>query len=90
MEDDNDWVIIFRSGNKFYVWVRVGDEVDGILSQDIREIASEIARSDFRGLARKPLDRTSVNTLVKLLVKLMLQVKIKEEPEAHSILRIRQ
>jgi hypothetical protein len=56
MEDDNGWHTIFRSGNKFYLWGRMNDEVEEFVSQDICEIASSIARSGLKELARKPLD----------------------------------
>jgi hypothetical protein len=57
MEDNEAWTTIFLSGNKFYLWERMGDEVYEIVSQDIREIAFVISQSELRELARKPLLR---------------------------------
>jgi hypothetical protein len=57
MEDNEAWTTIFLSGNKFYLWERMGDEVYEIASQDIREIAFVISQSELRELARKPLLR---------------------------------
>ncbi|KAF3027981.1 hypothetical protein E8E15_003637 [Penicillium rubens] len=55
MEDDDGWHTIFLSGNKFYLWGRMNDEVEEFVSQDIREIASSISQSPLRELARKPV-----------------------------------
>lgn len=56
MEDKEAWRTIFQSGDKFYIWVRVGDEVYEIVGfQDIREIASVISQSGLNGLNTKPL-----------------------------------
>lgn len=60
MEDNKGWSTIFLSGNKFYLWERIGDEVEEIVSQDIREIAFVISQSKLRELARKPLTRIHV------------------------------
>lgn len=57
MEDNEAWTTIFRSGDKFYLWERMGDVVYEIVSQDIREIAFVISQSELRELARKPLIR---------------------------------
>ena len=48
MEDNEAWTTIFLSGNKFYLWERIGDEVYEIVSQDIREIAFVISQSGLR------------------------------------------
>ncbi|KAF9249939.1 hypothetical protein DTO013E5_6527 [Penicillium roqueforti] len=55
MEDDYGWHTIFLSGNKFYLWGRLNDEVEEFVSQDIREITSSMSQSGLKGLARKPL-----------------------------------
>ncbi|KGO74288.1 hypothetical protein PITC_031390 [Penicillium italicum] len=57
MEDDQAWVTIFRSGDKFYLWERMDDEVYEIVSRDIAEIAFVISQSELRELARVPLAR---------------------------------
>ncbi|KAJ5377376.1 uncharacterized protein N7496_004785 [Penicillium cataractarum] len=55
MEDINGWHTIFLSGNTFYLWGRMGDEVQEFVPRDIREIASSMSQSGLQELARKPL-----------------------------------
>ncbi|KAL2819470.1 hypothetical protein BJX63DRAFT_382138 [Aspergillus granulosus] len=55
MEDNEAWTTIFQSGDKFYIWERIGDEVCEIISRDIREIAFVMSQSELRELATKPL-----------------------------------
>lgn len=55
MEDNDGWHTIFLSGDKFYIWGRLGNEVEEFVSQDIREITSSMCQSGLRELARRPL-----------------------------------
>jgi hypothetical protein len=48
MEDSDAWTTIFLTGDKFYLWEWIGDEVYKIISQDIREIALVISQSELR------------------------------------------
>jgi len=57
MEDKEAWTTIFQSGDKFYLWERIGDDVYEIVSRDISEITSMISRSQFGELAKKPVNR---------------------------------
>ncbi|KAJ5972726.1 uncharacterized protein N7479_002644 [Penicillium vulpinum] len=53
MEDDNDYETIFQSGDKFYLWDRMCDDVYGIFSRDINEVALLIAEKGLKELRRE-------------------------------------
>lgn len=57
MEDDDGLTQIFLSGNKFYLWDEMNDEIYEIVSQDIREIAAVLGHGGQGGLNKRPLDQ---------------------------------
>ena len=57
MEDDDGLTQIFLSGNKFYLWDEMNDEIYEIVSREIREIVDVLASGGQGGLNKKPLDQ---------------------------------
>ncbi|PKY05503.1 hypothetical protein P168DRAFT_303293 [Aspergillus campestris IBT 28561] len=57
MEDDDGLTQIFLSGNKFYLWDEMNDEIYEIVTQDIREIADVLGYGGQGGLNKRPLDQ---------------------------------
>lgn len=55
MEDDDRLTQIFSSGNKFYIWDQMNDEVFEILSRDFCDIVHILWHGGLRELKRKPL-----------------------------------
>lgn len=58
MEDNEAVTAIFLSGDKFYLWERMGDEVYEIVSRDIRDIALVISQSDLRASQKTSCSNT--------------------------------
>jgi hypothetical protein len=54
MEDDKAWKSIFQSGDRFYLWERIGYDVCETASRDIREIVRIISQTGLRELVREP------------------------------------
>lgn len=57
MEDNEALTTIFLSGDKFYIWERMDDELYEIVSRRIRDIAFVVSQSDLRELRSEPLVR---------------------------------
>lgn len=57
MEDNEALPTIFLSGDKFYIWERMDDELYEIVSRRIRDIAFVVSQSDLRELRSEPLVR---------------------------------
>ncbi|PKY02304.1 hypothetical protein P168DRAFT_329249 [Aspergillus campestris IBT 28561] len=55
IEDTEGWHTIFNSGDKFYLWGRLGDEVEEFVEGDILVIVEAIRRDGLRGLERRGL-----------------------------------
>ncbi|GAD99709.1 hypothetical protein PVAR5_8433 [Paecilomyces variotii No. 5] len=65
MEHVDSLMVIFQSGDKFYLWERVSDVLAEIISQDLYDITTVIAELGLRELRRKVIpylfDPTELN-----------------------------
>lgn len=53
MEHMDSLMVIFQSGDKFYLWERVSDVLAEIISQDLYDITTVIAERGLRELRRE-------------------------------------
>jgi hypothetical protein len=53
MEHVDSLMVIFQSGDKFYLWERVSDVLAEIISQDLYDITTVIADLGLRELRRE-------------------------------------
>ncbi|KAJ9211853.1 hypothetical protein DTO166G4_6505 [Paecilomyces variotii] len=53
MEHMDSLMVIFQSGDKFYLWERVSDVLAEIISQDLYDITTVIAERGLRDLRRE-------------------------------------